>query len=426
MSPRSRAIEILAAAGLGDQQLERERQRGQLAAENAKAWASLPSSLIPLLGQGIGAYQGQVQNEANTAAEQVAAEHIGDTGTQVEGPALPGQERVYAETPAQVAAKALEANKTLTPDKPTGFFDSLGALIGNRDAASAKARAAATAKIAGTVDTNRTEGDKLARQSWQDEQARTAAAAAAKRQAEIDAQAKTNEERKLQLDEDKAAADFNIKSFNEQDNRAKIANEAKAKADALKAKHPGGPSPGKAMQPEMLDKFVTAPRDLLDKLDALGTMDIPSDATGVQGALATGAEKYLPVGGAMASQMIAPDRNDVVTQIVDAVVQANNAMDRKTTKESMALWDTQLRGALAKGPVEFKKAVAKISADLRRTQVAREANLKASGFDVPGVGPTAAPPPAGEMVRVTDGTRTKTVARSRWEADPVSGWSIVP
>jgi hypothetical protein len=140
MSRRLR--ELLAAADLAKLQDEQTAREGANAAANTGQWINALQAIVPAASSALGAYQGNVAKDADTAAAQEIANHVGDVGDDVD-------------TPSAIAANAVGANEKLTPKKPSGLIDSLGALLGNRASAAAAAKAKATAGITGEVMANR-------------------------------------------------------------------------------------------------------------------------------------------------------------------------------------------------------------------------------------------------------------------------------
>lgn len=153
MSSRTRLLEIMSAAGLAKLKDDQALREGQASAANTGQWINALRSIVPAATSALGAYQGSVADEAKTAAEQLAAAHVGDTGD-------------AGATPGEYATKIAGADEALNPKKPTGLTDSLSAFFGDRAGAAAKAKADASTKIAagvqGARDKVTTEADKAA------------------------------------------------------------------------------------------------------------------------------------------------------------------------------------------------------------------------------------------------------------------------
>lgn len=256
-------LDILAEAGLADKELAREQLRAQRDAANSQA---LSSGLVGALGvltnvglKGADIYKQGVADDANTAAQSLVAQHKSDLGQALNETG--GMENpYYGNTPADVAGKAVAGAADLNPEKPSGLWDSLSSLIGDKEAAAAKARANAQTQIVGDVTANRTTAGVQARQQREDAaklqneaNARDAAAAAK-------AQAQANTDRAYSLEEDKAAADENAKSFTEQDARAKAVADQRLKQEEInaKARGQGGPPSQKSIDEEKLRQQAIA------------------------------------------------------------------------------------------------------------------------------------------------------------------------
>lgn len=236
MSPRSRMLEILAAANLAPQQLAMTQANAQRDVANTQAWSSLAPLLVNTATQGIGTYQKSVADDADTAARKAALDQLSTTG---EHALLPGAEygaqpdmrdpTAYAQSPADVAKQAVDSNKDLNPGKPTGFFDSIGNLLGDKEAALAKARVNAQGLITNEVQSNRDKATALARQQQLDAQTKSTADAENALRTQETATQKANAEteaKKLQLESDKTDAEMNLKGFEEEDKRAALAKMA--------------------------------------------------------------------------------------------------------------------------------------------------------------------------------------------------------
>jgi hypothetical protein len=187
MSSRTRLLEILNAAGLAKLKDEQALREGQNDAANTAQWAGALQSLVPAATSALGAYQGSVAKEADTAAAQEIANHAADVGDNVD-------------TPTTIASGAVAGNDKLAPKKPTGILDSLGALLGNRESAAAAAKAKATAGITGEVMANR-EKQRLIEKAKDDE----AAKVARDEQTRMDAAQVRSDEREFRSSEAEAA-----------------------------------------------------------------------------------------------------------------------------------------------------------------------------------------------------------------------------
>jgi hypothetical protein len=263
-----RLEEILAQAGLANSDLERERVKAARDEANGKQWAgALTGAMDTLVGAGFkarDAYKGNVSDQAEAEKAQALADHVGDVGHNLAGV---GENPYYGETSADVAKSALPA------EQESSWIDHL---VG-ADSIRAKARAATQAGVAGQVQANR---DKA-----QAEQA--SANALATKQADEEAkraQEQANTDRSFSQNEDKIAADQNIKSLEEQDKRRALDLEAKK----IAAKGTGGkPSVADAKGIETATHLQNA-ADRLDRLAAL------YEAGGIEDGLTGAAADKLP------------------------------------------------------------------------------------------------------------------------------------
>lgn len=197
MSGFMRTAEILAQAGLADKDLARQQLIAQRDAANAQAISSgITGSLSALTNvglKGLDIYRQGVADVATTEAQRLQAAHKGDVGTQM-NPGATTDKPYYAEGAGDVATNAVAGDAELNPQKPSGFLDSISSLLGDKEAAAAKARAIAATGIANDVAANR----KLA--SDQAHASTNAAAENALRTQQID-------ESKQRMDVEKANAD---------------------------------------------------------------------------------------------------------------------------------------------------------------------------------------------------------------------------
>ncbi len=163
MSRQSRTLEVLALAGLAPSMLERERMRGEQQAANAQQWSSTIQALGPLVGtsieKGAGVLEKQADEQALNAAKGVLSGNVGKTGTRVEGPLLPGQAPMYAESAGELAAKAVEGSDVLKGPQKTGNWweDFVADPFEMRSRAAAKAKAYAQEEAAKQVKSARDE-----------------------------------------------------------------------------------------------------------------------------------------------------------------------------------------------------------------------------------------------------------------------------
>lgn len=192
-----RTAEILAQAGLADKDLARQHLIAQRDAANAQALSSgITGSLSALTNvglKGLDIYRQGVADDAMTEAQRLQAAHKGEVGTQM-NPGATTDKPYYAEGAGDVATNAVSGDAELNPSKPSGFFDSISSLLGDKEAAAAKARALAATGIANDVAANREKAATTARLAGND------AAENALRTQNID-------ESKQRMDVEKANAD---------------------------------------------------------------------------------------------------------------------------------------------------------------------------------------------------------------------------
>lgn len=381
MSARTRLLEIMSAAGLAKLKDEQALREGAASAANTAQWSGALQSLVPALTSGLGAYQGSVADDAKAAADQVAAEHIGDTGTVGVGPGFTGaREGAYVETPSELAAKAIAGNATLNPQKPTGLADSLSAFLGDSAGAAAKAKAYASTKIATGVDANRT-GDEAKR-----------LAAQVRAQAEADKAAALAAAATQHVDDQKFTAGQN--DLNRQ-NAAEIA----AGHDVSKKRTGGAPAPGstadlqhqklkleiaalekqqkegKPLAPEAVDRLTIA-REALSNLHDLKGVAGSQETMGAFSAF----QRAIPN---WASALKSDDR--IAFEKLDARVQRNIAKSMEQgaiTGGEQAMYTGMLADS-SNSHDAYMKTLDRIDKEVSAKQAAYERNLKASGYNVP-------------------------------------------
>lgn len=190
----SRTAAILAAAALADKELERERLRGQREGATSEAWSGLAQTLVNAVPGVLDRVKAGAEDDANTAAERLVAEHAGDLGNMND-------------------SAGAWAKRETDPLEHLASGGGFAGLMGG-DAAAKKARAAAEAKIASNVIANRDKFDAKRKQDLADRSAGDAAAyarsrdaAGDKRQAELDAYAREKDtQARVQHDNDTEAA----------------------------------------------------------------------------------------------------------------------------------------------------------------------------------------------------------------------------
>jgi hypothetical protein len=160
-----RTIDILAAAGLAPRLLELERARGERQAAAAQGVSGAIGALAPLVGttleKGGTVLQQQADEQAMNAAKGVLSGNVGKAGARVEGPLLPGQAPMYAETEGEMARRAVEGSDVLKGPQKTGDWwqDFTADPFGMKARSAERARAYALEEAAKQVKAARGEAE---------------------------------------------------------------------------------------------------------------------------------------------------------------------------------------------------------------------------------------------------------------------------
>jgi hypothetical protein len=145
----NRLLDIVTQAQLAPQQLALEQARAQRESATTNAWLS---AVGPLLSQATGAASkgyDALAAQAGADANNAVTANAGAVGDRLVGPLNEGvTERPYAQTPGELAAAAVPES-----GKPTNMLEWVA------DGAKKQAEAAARARIAGGVATNRVAAD---------------------------------------------------------------------------------------------------------------------------------------------------------------------------------------------------------------------------------------------------------------------------
>lgn len=163
--------------------------------------------------------------------------------------------------------------------------------------------------------------------------------------------------------------------------------DAKASIAEEKAKEIAG---GKQMSPNDLNSQISTPRSVIKNLGVV-IGDVPKMDTGGRYAAEQAAGKVPLIGGLARGAIMSDSQSGFEARIDTALAGVNNAMDRRVSEHTMALWKKALVDGAMLGPKAYAAALRSIQAEMQAKQDETESNLKASHYLVPPAGGPAAP-----------------------------------